>query len=345
MEIKTIENENIWNKFFDKIDNKTFLQSWEWGRVYEKLGNKIFRIGLYNNDDLVLPVLIIKINSKKGNYFLIQHLSFNEKYNSKEEKLSLIETLLSAIKDLAKKEKVSFLRIAPLWHNNIENQKIFSSFNFINSPFHASAYEATLKLKLNKTQEEIFSNFRKTTRYIIRKLEQNKDIKIIQSNKVEDCKIHQDIIKKTANFKKFVPFPYSLTKTEFETFLEKNQSLLFFGLYKDKIIGSSLVVFWSNFAFYHQAGFDPDYNKLSIAYIMQWEIIKEAKRRNCSFYDFWGYVDPTKNPNHPWSGPSLFKMGFGGDIFEYVKTKDYPLSFKYIPIYCFEKIRAKFRGF
>ena len=53
------------------------------------------------------------------------------------------------------------------------------------------------------------------------------------------------------------------------------------------------------------------------------EAIKEAKKRGCKVYDFWGFTDPEKFPKHPWAGPTLFKMGFGGHKEEYVKTQDW----------------------
>ena len=79
--------------------------------------------------------------------------------------------------------------------------------------------------------------------------------------------------------------------------------------------------------------------KFSIPYLLQWEAIKEAKNRGCKMYDFWGFTDPKKEPRHPWAGPTLFKMGFGGRAYEYVKTRDLPLSRKYWLTYIFEKLR------
>ena len=99
------------------------------------------------------------------------------------------------------------------------------------------------------------------------------------------------------------------------------------------------MVFWSGIGFYHHAASLPQYAKLSIPYLLQWEAIKEAKNRGCMLYDFWGYVDPKKEPSHPWAGPTLFKMGFGGEAHEYVKTQDLPLSWKYLPTALFEKVR------
>ena len=77
---------------------------------------------------------------------------------------------------------------------------------------------------------------------------------------------------------------------------------------------------------------------------MQWKAIKEAKKRGCKIYDFWGYEDPVKNPKHPYSGPTLFKMGFGGYKEEYVKTQDLIISKKYWINYIVETIRRIKRG-
>lgn len=60
-------------------------------------------------------------------------------------------------------------------------------------------------------------------------------------------------------------------------------------------------------------------------------------------YDFWGYVNPQVEPNHPWAGPTLFKMGYGGQAYEYMRTQDYVLSPYYFVISFFEKIRKRIR--
>jgi len=102
-------------------------------------------------------------------------------------------------------------------------------------------------------------------------------------------------------------------------------------------VAGALMVFCSGVGFYHQAASLEKYAKLSIPYLLQWEAIKEAKKRGCKMYDFWGYVDPKSK--HPWAGPTLFKMGFGGKPYLYVKTQDLPLSWRYWPTYIFERLR------
>ena len=137
----------------------------------------------------------------------------------------------------------------------------------------------------------------------------------------------------------FVPFSREYLENEFQSFLQDDGVLLFFGKYKGEIAAASFVVFWSGIGFYHHAVSLPQFSKLSIPYLLQWEALKEAKKRGCTLYDFWGYVDPKTQPKHPWAGPTLFKQGFGGEAKLYVKTQDYPLSKKYWVTAFFESIR------
>ncbi len=127
-------------------------------------------------------------------------------------------------------------------------------------------------------------------------------------------------------------------------FQKDNQVRLFFGKYKGETVASAFVLFWSNIGFYHHAALLPQYHKTPVSYLLLWEAIKEAKKRGCFLFDFWGFVDPKKQTNHPWTGPTLFKMGFGGRPYEYVKTQDFPLSKKYWLTCFFEKIRKIKRG-
>jgi len=152
--------------------------------------------------------------------------------------------------------------------------------------------------------------------------------------------IHQEVVK----VQKFTPFSLEYLKNEFSVFLPDDQVSLFFGKYQGKIIASAFVIFWSNIGFYHHAALLPQYHKIPVSYLLLWEAIKEAKKRGCKLYDFWGYVNPKENPKHPWAGPTLFKMGFGGRSYEYLKTQDLPLSKKYFLTYLFEKLRKTKRG-
>ncbi len=259
---------------------------------------------------------------------------------------------MEELKRIGKEEKADFIRMAPLWERNQQNQDILKSFGFREAPMHANAYEATWKLDITLPEEEILKNMRKTTRYLIHQAMKNQDITVEKSENLDDIEIYQDLNKKVAKRQKFVPFSSEYIKNEFEIFLKDKEIVLFLGKYKGEIDSAALVIFWSGLGFYHQAASNSRQVKLSIPYLILWEAIKEAKKRNCVLFDFWGYVNPKENPRppkfsfgklwrakHPWLGPTLFKMGFGGRPSEYLKTQDFSLSPKYWLTYFFEKLR------
>jgi len=341
MNINEIKNKQIWESFLLGCKEKSFLSSWNWGEFQKMMGNKIWRLGIFDGGKLGGTALISKITAKRGTFLLIQHGPVISGENKKNETLQI---LLDELKKIGKEERVSFIRMNPLWERNSENQNILKNLDFKEAPMHANAYEAAWKLDIRPSEEEILKNMRKTTRYLIRQTLKNQDISVEKSERLDDLEIYQRLNEEVAKRQRFVPFSFEFIKNEFEVFSKDNQVLWFFGKYKGEVIAAALVIFWSGIGFYHQAASATKYAKFSIPYLLAWEAIKEAKRREYVLFDFWGYVDPKENPKHPWAGPTLFKMGFGGYKREYVKTQDFPLSWKYWPAYLFEKLRKTKRG-
>ena len=330
MQVKEITDKNIWEEFLLKYTDKTFLQSWNWGEFQKEMGNKIWRTGVYDSDKLIGVALVTKLAAKRGTFLLIQHGPTGNG----------LESLTKELKRIAEEEKASFIRIAPLYENNKENEKLFHALGFRKAPMHANAYESTWKLDIMSNEEDLMANMRKTTRYLIRQTQKNQDLEVYQTNDIKELDTFKELNRKVANRQKFVPFSDEYLRREFLALAPT----LFFARYKEKVIAVAFVIFWSNTGFYHHAASLAEYAKISAPYLIQWEAIKEAKKRGCALYDFWGFTDPKKYPKHPWAGPTLFKMGFGGQAYEYVKTQDYPISKKYYLTYLFEKLRKIKRG-
>jgi len=330
MKIAEVGKKSLWEGFFSNLQDKTFLQSWGWGEFHEKMGHKIWRLGVYDGQKLTSVVLAVKIKARRGTYLLVQHNT------------AVSEELIKELKKIALAEGCAFIRMAPLLARDKEHQALFKKIGFRTSPMHANAYEATWRLDITPSEEELLREMRKSTRYLVNQAKKNQELSVSQSNSLMDADLYQKLNLKVAKYQKFTPFSSESVKNEFEIFNKDGQALFFFGKYKEEIIASALVVFWSGVGFYHQAALDPAYHKLPMAYLLQWEAIREAKKRGCKLYDFWGYVDPKSR--HPWAGPTLFKMGFGGSASEYLKTQDLPLTWKYWPVYLFEMLRKIKRG-
>ncbi len=342
MEIKEIEIKQHWEEFIAGCSEKTFLQSWNWGEFQISLGKKIWRFGIFENENLISVALIIKMTAKRGSFLLVPHGPVTETANESK-KAEILAVLMEKLKELAKIEKSDFIRISPIWERTPENEKLFSALKFRLRPLHTHP-ESSWKLDITKPEEYLLDHMRKTTKYLINKSLNDKDIQIVKSYDIKDIEIFNKMHLEVVKTQKFVPFSLEYFQKEFSAFLPDNQIAIFFAKYKGEIIAASYEIFWSGISFYHHAALLPAYKKLPVSYLLQWEAIKEAKKRGCHTYDFWGQIDPFKFPKHPYAGPTLFKMGFGGQVYEYVKTQDFIISQKYWLNYLIETIRRIKRG-
>jgi peptidoglycan pentaglycine glycine transferase (the first glycine) len=67
--------------------------------------------------------------------------------------------------------------------------------------------------------------------------------------------------------------------------------------------------------------------KLQGTYLLQWEIMRWAKRRGMTYCDFVGAPKAEeRDTDDPYYGVYRFKLGFGGDVVEYLGCMDLPVS-------------------
>ena len=352
MQVKLITEKSIWESFVQSQSEYTFLHSWNWGEFSLAMGHKIFRLGVYDGDELVGVALVVGINAKRGKFLFVPHgpiLKFpisnfqfsNKSQISNDEFQSVIKNLIIYLKDLAKKEKCSFVRISPLLERNEENLKLFRDMRFRRAAIHMHA-ESTLLLDITKSEEDLLRGMRKTTRYLVRRMEKE-GVRI----EIENPPQGNDFLrlqKKVAERKHFIVFSQKQIKKELEVFYPDSQLIVLNAAYNGNIIASALIIFYGYRAFYYQSASYCENKNISAPYLLVWRAIQEAKRRGCRVFDFYGASPPDK-PNHPWAGPTLFKLGFGGERIDYLPAQDLPLNWKYLATRAVETLRRVKRGF
>lgn len=332
MTIKEIKDKTIWEDFCKSVQEKTFTHSYNWGTFNEKMGDKVWRFGIYN-PDLIAVFLVIKTIAKRGTYLLIPMGPISKE--------NTIKIVLEKLKRLAKKEKADFIRLAPILINSKENRELFKNLGFKVAPMHVHP-EYTWELDISEDENKLLQDMRKNTRYAIKQGLKNNDLRIEKSTDIKDLKYFNDVYKITAKRHNFTPFSLRYLENEVLSFRDDNQVLILNANYKGEIIASAIIIFWSNIAFYHQGASSQKHPKIPASYLIQWEAIKEAKKRNCHTYNFWGITK--EKGDHPWKGLTSFKKGFSGYAKEYVRTQDYKISFKYYLIRVFETLRKTKRN-
>jgi lipid II:glycine glycyltransferase (peptidoglycan interpeptide bridge formation enzyme) len=334
-----------WEKALDKFPDANFLQSWAWGEFHQKLGHPIYRIEFGNGmfQAIVEP-------AKRGRHLIVPGGPLLKNYFS----LPQWQQAVTLLKEIALKEKCVFIRIRPQAENYDRLSEIAKQIGFLPAPMHLHA-QLTRILDLTKTDEELLSEMRKSTRYEIKK-SLKMGIRVEQS---QDENLIDDFIRlqaETAKREGFVPFSKKFLLEQFREFKVTDFVELFFvnqlrpglataaGPGLSKPICMAFVIFYRGEAVYHYAASSNEARKIPAAYAIQWAIIQEAKKRSCKTYNLWGDVADEKILSHRFAGPSLFKRGFGGKQYAYFPAHDLPLNWKYWINWVVENLRRIIRS-
>ena len=276
---------------------------------------------------------IVKVTARRGTFLHVRHGPLLIQNSP-----SVWKSVFEAITQLAKKEHCWFVRTNPLLADTDENRRLLGGLGGRPSAIHAMDGELCWVLDLDKSEDELLAQMRKTTRYEIRKaMKLGGEVKVGTGS---DLTMFLRLYKETSFRHGFVP--HQGIAQEFETFSGAGQAQLLLGSYKGEIIAGAIILFYGNQAIYHHGA--SARSPIPVSSLVQWEAIKIAKKRGFGFYNFWG-IAPDDAPHHPWRGISLFKKGFGGHEVRYIHSHDIPISPLYLFSYAIESLRRELKGY
>ncbi len=340
MQVREINSKEELENFLARVKPQTFLNSWNWGEFQKKLGSPVWRLGVYEGDKLVASTSISKVSARRGTFLIWHHSPVVDPQLGKNFS-EILKLLRDASIEIAQKEGCQFFRVSTVLPDTKEFKAEFKKLWFRNAPIHFHS-EMSLILNLRKSEDELMNGMRKNTRYEVRKALKD-GIEVIKGTLPSDFEKFWELHLKTVERHKFTPYTKDFLRHEFETFLETGDAIIFFGKHNGEIISAAFVVYSKNSGFYHHGASVLRPGSISASELLQWEAIREAKRRGCEEYNFWGVVPDTAT-KHPWFGLSKFKKGFGGAEVKYLHTQDYVLSARYWITYAIEKVRKIKRG-
>ena len=320
---------------FDEVVKKypeaNFLQSPEYGKMNELLGDKV----ITSDFGGVGHALMIVRNAKRGRYLEIPCGPLTD-WSSKKS----VNAVFDEIKKVGKDEKCVFVRIRPQLENSEKNLKLLSDLGLKKSPMHLAA-EHTVMLDLKKSEDELLADMRRQTRYEVRRAEKF-GITVEKSDSEEIFKEFHKIQAATAKRQGFVPPNLKTLLAEKEAF--KGNIVIYVAKTEDKKpIAYGMVIKGGKEGDYYEAASTDLNRKLPGAYALLWQAMRDLKAEGYERFNLWG-IAPPNQPNHRYAGVTTFKTGFGGEVIEYVPAHDLVLSkVGYLKDYVVEAIRKKKR--
>jgi len=334
--VQTIQDRLAWDKFVTAATQHTFLQSWGWGVFYAAMGHRVFRLGVCEADRLVGAALFVKYHLRRGSFLFCPHGPLLDW-----ERPAHWEALLAAASELGQREHVVYVRISPTLAPTPEHSRIFETAGFIPAPVQLHV-ENTWTLDLRDDEPALLAAMRRNTRNGIR-IAQREGVTVTESHDPADLTHFHALYAETAGRDHFEPMPRGFIDLEARTFLAADQAAIFLARCQGEVLAAVIVIFYGAAAYAHFGASSSRRRKAYAPYLLQWEIIRAARRRGCTRYDLWG-IAPTQDPTHRWAGFSFFKRGFSGSQVDYLHAQDLPLKSSYWLTHLIETLRRRRQG-
>ena len=295
--------------------NKSFLQTEEWLDFQKSIGRKVWRF-----DDEKIVANIIQHDLPFGmNYLYVPHgpeIHHDQITGGLKNEL---EQFFSYIKNIAREQKSIFIKFEPLQDSVVE---LIYGAGLRKSPKEVQPRRSVV-MDLEKSEEEMLAAMHHKTRYNIKIAEKN-ELKLVFR---KDADTFWNLLKQTAKKDNFSTHPKEYYEKLCGT--EGIMAETVFVEHNSKSVAGAIWLASGNTVYYLHGAMDrnPKYKLIMAPYLMQWELIKTAKRYGMKYYDFWG-IDAKKYP-----GVTRFKLGWGGRQIEYPGAFDLPIRKLWFIIY------------
>lgn len=341
-----ISNHQDWDSSPLLQEKGIFLQSSGQLKLYEELGQKTWLF----QDEQGIRSLVTKVEAKRGTFFYLPYGPL-----AKELDETQLRSFFEALKNKAREEKAAFIRISPYWLETPDNLQLLQKLGFHQAPIHMLAETLWVLDLQDKSEEDLLMGMEKKHRNLVRRAEKD-GVQIQQSTSPEAVERFIDLHWQTMSRHQFTPYPKSYFRRQVEIFAEKGEVKVIEALHEGELLASAVIMYFGKVGAYHHGASSskPEHRKIPASYLLQWEAIREAQKRGCTHYNFWGIAPYTvddngkreyENAKHPFCGITHFKTGFGGERIDLVPCHDLVLSPKYLFNWLIETIRKWKRGF
>ena len=295
-----IENRREWQELLPRTLFRTFFHTLEWEEFLEKEFDWLrFEHYLYK-DEALLSLARYKVLGKEK---LISHpfceyggpLPLKRKIEGREFRKNLFL-------EFTKRFKISFHPTIPQHFKDLALKEPDSSRDtyFIEN--------------LNqKSEEEIFSSFRKTLRHSIKKA-QGENLVVEKCGTPKDLRDFYNLYIKTIKRHKTIPYPFSF----FQYFFNSPRWEIILAKFKNKLISGSVFASYDKFIHYFLNASDVKYRVRGANYSILWSQIKKYCRKNYDIFDLGG--------TRRGSSLEIFKKGWGVKKYPIFEIKNYKES-------------------
>lgn len=308
MKLKYIspEYKTEWENLVKSNPSSGFMQSFFWTDLKQLLGWETYKIGIFEKNKLIGGAVIGKFSHfKKISFLAIPEgpvLPYEKK--DSEKMFDLLISEIDQIANLNEGKLSSHLSIEPKLEKTPPYFKRFKKAALDNQPIK------TLLIDLSLSEDKILRQMKPKGRYNI-KVAQKNNVEIYKETLSEGINNFVGLYKEFTKAHKIKPKDDSYFESLAKVVPNKNAEI-YFAKKGKSILSSAIIIYFGDSATFLYGASSENHKNLMASYLMQFEIIKNAKKLGYKWYDLYALSPDEKDVTHPWYGFSVFKRKFGG---------------------------------
>ncbi len=237
----------------------------------------------------------------------------------------VMDALMAGIDLVAKKHNAHAIKIdpdVPMSDTDYIDYMKSRSFRHIYGKYGFETVQPRFNYRLplkRKTEDELFSNFSKKTRYNIR-YASKKGVQIVVKGE-EGLDDFMKLYEITGERDGFNTRPRDYFVRLLKALGAKAR--LYIGYYNSVPVCGAIATNYAGKCSYVYGASSNEHRNVMPNYLMQWEMIRWGLSEGCNIYDFLGISGDLENEDSPMFGLYRFKRGFNGYVDELVGEFDY----------------------
>ena len=302
------------------------LQSYAWGEFKRRYGWRPLRLVLEREGEVAGVGQFLAYNTAPVPG-LLMYCSKGPWLPREDEKA--VRAFFLGAADVAGKAGAHTLKIEPeVPGQSADVRALLGDIGFHEARY-ALNFDTTVTVDLSPPEEELLARMRKSTRYSVRKAARE-GVEVVEPEDFEGAwetfyGWMEDTAERKSGFT--IRRPRGYLHDMMRAMREAGQGHLFFAVYEGTpLAGVFIFTFGEKYWFMHGAS-STEKRSYNPNHLLQWEVMRWARRRGIRYYDMVGIPKPEdRNEDDPYYGVYRFKIGFGGEITDFLGCLDLPIK-------------------
>lgn len=297
------------------------VQSWAWGEVKHAYGWDVERFAVYKENEIVSVVSVLLRRFPLSSFVSLlgfkQFAYIPRGFAVKDEKY--FKTALKSLEEYYK-DKAAFIIIDPdrPFGTNKWNESFKSALDELEWAKSGVSIQPnqTNVIDIKRSEKELISSFRPKWRRNLRKA-QRQGVRVYEAKDKDGVSDFYQVISSVERSTKFVAHSEEYFLKMWEEMKKDGLIRIFIAERKSELLSAYLVLVNKDAGFEVFGGSTKIGRDLEASYLLKLEIMCRLSEDGKQFYDQWG-VAPKGEENHPLSGISYYKSGFGGAYVDFL---------------------------